>query len=49
MSISFDLWFHIQGIDDPTKAWDKLEIVFGKQYVIRAHQLGNQIINFKFQ
>ena len=30
MSISTDLRFHISGIDEPDKAWDKLEAVFGK-------------------
>jgi hypothetical protein len=30
MSISSDLWFHLQGIDDPDEAWKKLETIFGK-------------------
>ena len=30
MSISTDLRFHISGIDEPDKAWEKLESVFGK-------------------
>jgi hypothetical protein len=29
MSISPDLRFHLQGIDDPDEAWGKLESVFG--------------------
>jgi hypothetical protein len=28
MSISSDLWFHLQGIDDPDEAWEKLEPVY---------------------
>ena len=30
MSISTDLQFHISGIDEPDKAWEKLEPVFSK-------------------
>ena len=30
ISISTDLWFHISGIDEPDKAWENLESVFGK-------------------
>ena len=30
MSISIDLRFHISEIDEPDKAWEKLESVFGK-------------------
>ena len=32
MSISTDLQFHISGMDEPDKAWEKLEFVFGKCY-----------------
>jgi hypothetical protein len=39
MSISPYLQFHLQGIDDPYEAWDKVEKVFGKHNVIREHQL----------
>jgi len=34
MSISLDLWFYLQGIDDLAESWDKLEAVFGKHNVI---------------
>jgi hypothetical protein len=34
MSISLDLRFHLQGIDYPYEAWDKLEKIFGKHNVI---------------
>ena len=45
MSISTDLWFHISGIDEPNKAWEKLEFVFGKHNEIRGHQLENELIS----
>ena len=38
MSISLDLTFHLQGIDGPDDAWEKLEVVFGKHNIIRSHQ-----------
>ena len=41
MSISTDLRFHISGIDELDKAWEKLESVFGKHNEIRGHQLEN--------
>jgi hypothetical protein len=44
MSISPNLRFHLQEIDDPGEAWEKLEFVFGKHNIIRAHQLENQIL-----
>jgi hypothetical protein len=45
MSISPNLRFHLQGIDDPDEAWEKLQAVFGKHNVIRAHLLENQLMN----
>jgi hypothetical protein len=36
MSISHDLRFHLQEIDDPDEAWENLESVFGKNNIIRA-------------
>ena len=44
MCISPDLRYHIQGVDDPEAAWDKIESVFGKLNIIRAQQLENQIL-----
>jgi hypothetical protein len=44
MSISPDLRYHLQGIDDPKAAWDKIESVFGKLNIIRSQQLENQIL-----
>ena len=36
MSISLDLRYHLQEIDDHEAAWDKIESVFGKLNIIRA-------------
>ena len=36
MSISPDLRYHLQGVDDPDTAWDKIESVFGKLNIIRV-------------
>jgi hypothetical protein len=44
MSISPDLRYHLQEIDDP-EAWVKIESVFGKLNMIRAQQLENQILS----
>ena len=33
------------GIDEPDKAWEKLESVFGKHNEIRGHQLENELIS----
>jgi hypothetical protein len=42
MSISPDLRFHLQGIDAPDETWTKIEVVFDKHNIIRAHQIENQ-------
>jgi hypothetical protein len=44
MSISPDLSYHLQGIDDPEEAWKTIESVFGKLNIIREQQLQNQIL-----
>ena len=44
MSIAQDLRFHIQEIDTPDAAMKKLNIVFGIQNEIRAHQLENELL-----
>jgi hypothetical protein len=44
MSISPDLRYHLQGIDDPEEAWNMIESLFGKLNIIRAQQLENQIL-----
>jgi hypothetical protein len=44
MSISPYLRFHLQSIDKPKEAWEKIESVFGKLNIIRAQQLENQVL-----
>jgi hypothetical protein len=44
MSISLDLRFHLQEIDDPNEAWENLESLFGKHNIIRAHELENLLL-----
>jgi hypothetical protein len=44
MSISPDLRFHLQSIDKPKEAWEKIESVFGKHNIIRAQWLENQVL-----
>jgi hypothetical protein len=44
ISISLDLRYHLQDIDDPKEYWDTIEYVFGKLNIIRAQQLENQIL-----
>jgi hypothetical protein len=34
MSISHDLWFHLQGINAADEAWEKIQAVFGKHDII---------------
>jgi hypothetical protein len=36
MSISPDLRFHLQSIDQPKEVWDKIESVFDKHNIIQA-------------
>ena len=36
MSISPDLRYHLQGIDDPEEAWNMIESLFGKLNIIQA-------------
>jgi hypothetical protein len=45
MSISHDLRFYLQSIDQPKESPDKIESVFGKHNIIRAQQLENQVPN----
>jgi hypothetical protein len=44
MSISPDLRYHLQEIDDPKEAWEKIESMFGKLNIIQAQQLKNQVL-----
>jgi hypothetical protein len=47
MSISLDLRYHLQGIDDPEEAWNTIESVSSKLNIIRAQQLENQILTLR--
>jgi hypothetical protein len=44
MYISLDLRFHLQSIDKPKEAWEKIEFVFSKHNIIRAQHLENQVL-----
>jgi hypothetical protein len=44
ISISHYLRFHLQLIDKPKEAWEKIESMFGKHNIIRAQQLENQVL-----
>jgi hypothetical protein len=44
MSISPNLRFHLQSIDQPKEAWEKIESLFGKHNILRAQQLENQVL-----
>jgi hypothetical protein len=44
MSISPDLRYHLQEIDDPEEPWENIESVFGKLNIILAQQLENQVL-----
>jgi hypothetical protein len=44
ISISPDLRYYIQDIDDPKEACEKIESMFGKINIIQAQQLKNQIL-----
>ena len=39
------MWLHLYGIDEPNKAWEKFEFVFGKYNEIRVHKLENELIS----
>jgi hypothetical protein len=41
ISISPDLRYHLQDIDDPKESWNIIEFVFGKLNIIQAQQLEN--------
>ena len=47
MSISPDLRFHLDGIDSPVKAWEKLNNFFGIKNEIRAFQLENELLTLE--
>ena len=45
LSISSDLFFHLDGMKNPNKVWTNLESLFGVQDEIRGHQLENKLIS----
>ena len=45
MTVSNELQFHLQGIDQRNKAWENLEIVFGKHNDIWGHHLENELVS----
>jgi hypothetical protein len=45
MSISSNLRLHLQQIDKPKESWENIESVFGKNNIIRAQQLENEVLN----
>ena len=44
MLILPNLRFHLDGLDSPVKAWDKLNTVFGIKHEIRSFQLENELL-----
>ena len=42
--ISSNLIFHLDGLDSPVEAWEKLHNVFGLKYEIRSYQLENELL-----
>jgi hypothetical protein len=44
ISISPDLRFHLQSIDKPKEAWEKIESMFCLHNIIQARQLENQVL-----
>jgi hypothetical protein len=45
MSISHNLRFHLQGIDNRDESWEAIESMFGKHNTIRARRIENKIKN----
>ena len=44
MSISPDLWFHLQGIEDLYEYQNKIEAMFGIHNLFQSYQIENQLI-----
>ena len=44
MSISLDLKFHLDGLDSPVEAWEKLTNVFVLKNEIQTYQLENKVL-----
>ena len=42
--ISRDLLFHLEGLRNPKEAWEKLEVLFGKQDELQGNILENKLV-----
>ena len=47
LSISWDLLFHLLGLKNPKKIWDKLETLYGKHDDLRFYQLENELMSLQ--
>ena len=45
LSISRDLFFHLDGLTSPNEVWEKLTDLFGKTDEMRGHQIENELIS----
>ena len=45
LSISPELLFHVENASTPNEVWTTLEGLFGKQDILRGHQLENELIS----
>ena len=45
LSISRDLFFHLDGLTSPNEVWEKLVYFFGKTDEMRGHQIENYMIS----
>ena len=45
LSISRDLFFHLDGLTSPDEVWEKLSNIFGKTDEMRGHQIENELIS----
>ena len=45
LSISREIFFHIEILTTPNEVWVKLETLFGKTNELRGHQLENELIS----
>ena len=42
--ISRDLLFHLEGLNTPKEAWEKLELLYIKKYELQGHILENELV-----
>src|SRR5713101_723282 len=45
LSLSWDLLFHLLGLNTPKEIWDKLETLYGKQDDLRVYKLENELMS----